>query len=548
MEADYVIVGSGSAGAALAYRLGEAGRSVIVIEFGGSDWGPFIQMPAALSYPMNMARYDWGFRTEPEPHLDGRVLVTPRGKVLGGSSSINGMVYVRGHPKDFDHWAEMGADGWGWADVAPYYIRMESWHGGRSDWRGTEGPVHVTRGPRRNPLYHSFVEAGAQAGFELTYDYNGERQEGFGPMEQTVWRGRRWSAANAYLRPALAKRNVTLVNGLATRVVIEEGRAVGVQVDRGGVRETITARAEVILSASTINTPKLLMLSGIGPGAHLAEHGIDVVADRAGVGANLQDHLEIYMQMKSLKPITLYSHYNYPAMMRIGAQWLLAKMGLGTSNQFESAAFLRSAPGVEYPDIQYHFLPLAVRYDGGAAVKGHGFQAHVGPMRSPSRGTVRLRSTDPTTPPAIRFNYMAHEKDWADFRHCVRLTRELFAQPAFRPYAGDEIQPGLQVQSDDELDDFLRANVESAFHPCGTARLGRRDDPLAVADPQARVIGVDGLRIADSSLFPRITNGNLNAPSIMVGEKIADHVLGRDPLPRADLVPWVSPRWEESDR
>ena len=547
MEADYVVVGSGSAGSALAYRLGEAGRSVVVVEYGGTDWGPFIQMPAALSYPMNMARYDWGFRTEPEPHLGGRTLATPRGKVLGGSSSNNGMVYVRGHPKDFDAWAEMGAEGWAWADVAPYFLRMESWHGGSSDWRGSDGPVHVTRGPRRNPLYHSFVEAGAQAGFELTYDYNGAKQEGFGAMEQTVWRGRRWSAANAYLRPALKRRNVTVVSGLALRVILAQGRATGVEVAHGATRETVTARREVILAASPINTPKLLMLSGIGPAAHLVEHGLPVVADRPGVGANLQDHLELYIQMRSLKPVTLYSVYNYASMARIGAQWLLAKAGLGTSNQFESAAFVRSAAGVEYPDIQYHFLPLAVRYDGRSAVRGHGFQAHVGPMRSPSRGAVRLKSADPLVPPAIRFNYMAEERDRVDFRHCIRLTREIFAQAAFRPYAGDEIQPGPEVQTDDELDAFVREEVESAFHPCGTARLGAASDPLAVVDPECRVIGVEGLRVADSSIFPRITNGNLNAPSMMVGEKAADHILGRR-LPPSTLSPWINPRWRQSDR
>ncbi len=400
MEADYVIVGSGSAGSALAYRLGEAGRSVIVIEYGGSDWGPFIQMPAALSYPMNMPRYDWGFRTEPEPHLGGRSLATPRGKVLGGSSSINGMVYVRGHPQDFDHWADGRRRGLGLGrrrallhphgELARRRLRLA---------RHATARCTSPAGARRNPLYHAFVEAGAQAGFELTYDYNGQKQEGFGAMEQTVWRGRRWSAANAYLRPALARRNTTVVSGLATRVLIADGRATGVEIDRGGTREIVTAHAEVILSASSINTPKLLMLSGIGPAGHLAEHGITPVADRPGVGANLQDHLELYIQMRSLKPITLYSQYNYPAMARIGAQWLLAKMGLGTSNQFESAAFVRSAAGVDYPDIQYHFLPLAVRYDGRAAVRGHGFQAHVGPMRSPSRGTVRLRSANPADAP-----------------------------------------------------------------------------------------------------------------------------------------------------
>ncbi len=549
MEADFVIVGSGSAGSAMAYRLGEDGTStVLVLEFGGSDFGPFIQMPAALSYPMNMARYDWGFRTEPEPHLGGRVLATPRGKVLGGSSSINGMVFVRGHARDFDHWAESGATGWSGADVLPYFMRMETWHGGQSDWRGTDGPLHVTRGPRRNPLYHSFVEAGAQAGFELTYDYNGAKQEGFGAMEQTVWRGRRWSAANAYLRPAMRRRNVDVLRCLAERIIIEDGRATGVEVSVGGRRRIVRARREVILAASSINSPKLLMLSGIGPGAHLAEHGIPVVADRPGVGSNLQDHLELYIQMKSLKPITLYRHYNYPAMLRIGAQWLLAKAGLGTSNQFESAAFVRSAPGVDYPDIQYHFLPLAVRYDGKSAVKGHGFQAHVGPMRSPSRGTVRLASANPLAPPRIRFNYMSHELDWIQFRHCIRLTREIFGQKAFAQYAGDEIQPGIAVQTDDELDDFIRHHAESAYHPCGTNRMGQASDPMAVVDPECRVIGVDRLRLADSSIFPRVTNGNLNAPSIMVGEKAADHILGRPILAPIHTQPWINPRWQESDR
>jgi choline dehydrogenase len=549
MEADYVIVGSGSAGSALAYRLGEAGHSVLVLEYGGSDWGPFIQMPAALSWPMNMARYDWGFVTEPEPHLGGRRLACPRGKVLGGSSSINGMVYVRGHPRDFDTWAEMGAHGWAFADVLPYFRRMESWHGpAASEWRGTDGPLHVTRGPRTNPLYHAFVDAGRQAGFETTDDYNGAKQEGFGPMEQTVWQGRRWSVANAYLRPALARRNVAVVRCLAERVVIREGRATGVEVSIGNARETIAARREVILAASSINTPKLLMLSGIGPGGHLAEHGIKVVADRAGVGANLQDHLELYIQMKSRRPITLYRYFNWPSQLAIGAQWLFLKSGLGTSNQFESAAFVRSAAGVEYPDIQFHFLPLAVRYDGKAAVRGHGFQAHVGPMRSPSRGTVRLAGRDPKAPPRILFNYMAEEKDWIDFRRCIRLTREIFAQPAFAPYAEAEIQPGAAATSDDELDGFVREHVESAYHPCGTARMGRDDDPLAVVDPECRVIGVDGLRVADSSVFPQITNGNLNSPSIMVGEKAADHVLGRQPLTPANAEPWSSPRWRTSDR
>ena len=558
MEADFVIVGSGSAGSALAYRLSEDGRnSVLVLEFGGTDAGPLVQMPAALSYPMNMRRYDWGFRTEPERGLGGRRLACPRGKVVGGSSSINGMVYVRGHPRDYDHWAEQGAEGWAGPDVLPYFRRMESWHPGGPfpdagpgdpSCRGTDGPLHVGRGLRANPLFHAFVEAGVQAGFERTDDYNGIKQEGFGPMEATIWRGRRWSAASAYLRPALARRNCALMRCLARRVRIEEGRAVGVEIELGGRISIVRARREIILAGSAINSPKLLMLSGIGPGAHLAEHGIAVVADRPGVGGNLQDHLEVYVQQACLQPITLYRYWNLWSKARIGAEWLFLRRGHGASNQFESAAFVRSRAGVEYPDIQFHFLPIAVRYDGRAAAEGHGFQAHVGPMRSASRGTVRLRSAEPAEPPEIRFNYMSAETDWADFRRCIRLAREVFAQPAFAPFRGREIQPGEAVRSDDALDDFVREHAESAYHPCGTCRMGRADDPLAVVDPETRVIGVERLRVADSSIFPRITNGNLNAPSIMVGEKASDHILGRPPLARENAVPWINPRWRTSDR
>ncbi len=553
MQADFVIIGSGSAGATMAARLSENGRhSVIVLEFGGSDIGPLIQMPAALSYPMNMAMYDWGYKSEPEPHLGGRRLVVPRGKVVGGSSSINGMVYVRGHARDFDTWAQSGAKGWSFADVLPYFKRMENWHegghGGDATWRGTDGPLHVTRGKRDNPLFKAFVDAGEQAGFERTDDYNGEKQEGFGPMEQTVWNGRRWSTANAYLKPALKRSNLELVKCFARRVVIENGRAVGVEIERGDKIETVRANREVIVAASSINSPKLLMLSGIGPAAHLSEHGIDVVADRPGVGQNLQDHLELYIQQASTQPITLYKHWNLWGKALAGAQWLFFKSGLGASNQFESAGFIRSRAGVEYPDIQFHFLPIAVRYDGQAAAEGHGFQAHVGPMRSASRGAVSLKSGDPKQSPSILFNYMSDPQDWADFRHCIRVTREIFAQPAFDAYRGAEILPGAAAQSDDELDAHIREHAESAYHPCGTCRMGAADDRQAVVDEQCRVIGVDGLRVADSSIFPTIPNGNLNAPSIMVGEKASDHILGRDMLPPEQVQPWINPRWQESDR
>jgi choline dehydrogenase len=552
MQADYVIIGAGSAGCAVAYRLSEAGHSVIVLEFGGSDAGPLIQMPGALSYPMNMSRYDWGYWSEPEPHLGGRQLACPRGKVIGGSSSINGMVYVRGHARDFDTWSEMGAHGWSYADVLPYYLRQESWtsagHGGDPEWRGKNGPLHVTRGKRENPLVTAFVEAGVQAGYEATADYNGQKQEGFGPMEQTTHNGERWSAAKAYLRPAIKTGRVQLIKGLAEKIEITEGRAHGVRARIKGASQVISANVEVIIAASAINSPKLLMLSGIGDADHLQAHGIPVVADRKGVGQNLQDHLELYIQMAASQPVSLYKYWNLFGKAWVGLQWLLSKSGPGASNQFESAAFIRSRSGVEYPDIQYHFLPIAVRYDGQAAAEGHGFQAHVGPMRSPSRGSVTLRSSDPAEAPKILFNYMSHEKDWEDFRKCIRLTREIFAQEAFAPFVRHEIQPGADVQSDEALDAFIKDHVESAYHPCGTCKMGDANDPMAVVDPECRVIGVSGLRVADSSIFPRITNGNLNGPSIMVGEKASDHILGRTPLPASNQEPWIHPNWETQQR
>ena len=548
---DFIIVGAGSAGCAMAARLSEdPANRVLVLEFGGTDAGPFIQMPAALSYPMNMRRYDWGFASEPEPHLGGRVLATPRGKVIGGSSSINGMVYVRGHARDFDTWEDMGASGWGYRHVLPYFQRMENAKAGDESWRGRSGPLHVQRGPKHNPLFNAFIEAGRQAGYETTADYNGEKQEGFGDMEMTVYKGQRWSAANAYLKPALKRGNVELITGaLVRRVIIENGRATGVEYQRGsGAPQVAHARREVIISASSINSPKLLMHSGIGPAQHLKDNGIEVVADRPGVGANLQDHLELYLQQACTQPITLYKHWNLVSKALIGAQWLFTGTGLGASNQFEACAFIRSKAGIDYPDIQFHFIPFAVRYDGKAAAEGHGFQAHVGPMRSKSRGAVRLRSADPLDKPSIRFNYMSHADDWADFRACIRLTREIFGQEAFTPFRGKEIQPGSHLQSDDELDGFIREHAESAYHPCGTCRMGAKDDPMAVVDPECRVIGVEGLRVADSSIFPQVTNGNLNAPSIMVGEKASDHILGRTPLPASNQEPWIHPDWQNSQR
>src|SRR6185295_9307368 len=409
-EFDFIIIGSGSAGSVMAYRLSENGNNtVLVLEFGGSDRGPFIQMPSALSYPMNMNYYNWGFVTEPEPYLNGRRLATPRGKVMGGSSSINGMVYVRGHAKDFDAWEEMGAKGWGHRHVLPYFKRLENSHGGEEGWRGTDGPMHVKRGRRLNPLYQAFVDAGHEAGYPVTPDYNGYQQEGFGPMEMTVYKGFRWSAANAYLRPALRRGNVKLVTRAHVhRVILDGKRATGVEYEVGGKTTVAKARREVIVAASSINSPKILQLSGIGAPDVLKAAGLPVNHVLPGVGENLHDHLEIYFQMESKRPVTLYSSLNLYSKAMIGLEWLSFKTGLGTTNHFESCGFIRSKAGIEYPDIEYHFLPAAMRYDGKLAFRGHGFQVHVGPMRSKSRGHVRARSSDPKAPPKILFNYMSH--------------------------------------------------------------------------------------------------------------------------------------------
>ena len=549
MTPDYVVIGAGSAGSAITYRLAEAGRTVVLIEYGGSDRSVLIRMPGALSFPMNMPKYDWEYYTEPEPYLDNRRLACPRGKVIGGSSSINGMVYVRGHAGDYDHWRDSGAAGWGYADVLPYFKRMENWdprgQGGDRTWRGQSGPLHVQRGTMENPLVKAFIEAGRECGYEVSDDYNGQKQEGFSPFDQTIHKGQRWSAARAYLDPAKATGRVTIKRGMVERIIIEDGRATGVQLTDGTI---IRPKREVILSAGAINSPKILMLSGIGPAAHLADHDIELHADRPGVGQNLQDHPEVTVQMAASKPITLYRYWNLLGKAYVGARWLFTRTGPGASNQFESCAFIRTGAGVDYPDVQMHFMPIAVRYDGKVAAEGHGFQVHVGPMRCISTGSVTLKSTNPVEAPRILFNYMKEEKDRADFRTSIRLTREVLAADALAPFTKHEIKPGATVQTDEDLDAFVRAHMESSYHPCGTCKMGAADDPMAVVDPEARVIGIENLRCADSSVFPRITNGNLNAPSIMTGEKAADHILGKGTLAPDNAEPWFHPYWGTQQR
>ena len=547
---DFIIVGAGSAGCVLADRLSADGQNrVLVIEFGGSDRSVFIQMPSALSIPMNTRTYNWQYESEPEPHLNGRRMHAPRGKGLGGSSSINGLVYVRGNPFDFELWQEQGAQGWGYANVLPYFKRAERRDEGGDSYRGGDGPLDTRYGPMRNPLYQAWIDAAAQAGYPVTSDINGEQQEGFGRMDMTVRDGARCSAAKAYLRPAMKRPNVTVItHAMAEKIVMEGRKAVGIRYRRGGAIHEVRANREVILAGGPINSPQLLMLSGIGPAAELHRHGIEIVADRPGVGANLQDHLEFYFQVACKQPVTLYPYMNWFAKGLIGAQWLLTRKGLGATNHFESCGFIRSRAGIKYPDIQYHFFPLAVRYDGKSMVDGHGFQAHVSPMRSKSRGSITLRSADPHEKPVIRFNYMSHPDDWTEMRAGVRLTREIFAQPAFEPFCGAEIAPGADIISDEDIDAFIREKVESGYHPCGTCKIGDAADNMAVVDSELRVIGVEGLRVVDSSVMPSITTGNLNAPTIMIGEKGADHILGKAPLASSNAPYYVAPNWETAQR
>ncbi|HIP05829.1 MAG TPA: choline dehydrogenase, partial [Gammaproteobacteria bacterium] len=542
----------GSAGCVLAARLSEdSGCNVLLMEAGGSDRSIYVQMPAALSIPMNLARFNWGYTSQAEPHLNGRVIDCPRGRVLGGSSSINGMVYVRGHPRDFDRWEELGADGWNYASCLPYFKKAESWVDGENDYRGGHGPLSVCAGNNMtgNSLYEAFIQAGHEAGYPVTDDYNGCQQEGFGAMHMTVRDGVRASTASAYLRPAMNRSNLRYVGGTYVhRVLFEKSRAVAVEYEKDGRIFQVQARREVLMATGSIGSPSLLQRSGIGSAHHLESLGIEVQCESPGVGENLQDHLEVYFQFRCKQPITLNRYLNPLAKGLIGARWLFTRTGLGATNHFESCGFIRSRAGVQWPDIQYHFLPGAMRYDGRAAFPGHGFQVHVGPNKPQSRGCVKIVSQSPKDSPKILFNYLEAQQDREDWRACIHLTREIFEQPAMEPFRGAEIQPGRSVISNSDIDDWVRQNVESAYHPSCTCRMGAIDDATAVLDSACRVKGVESLRVVDSSVFPEITNGNLNAPTIMLAERVADMILGGSLLPPLDSSVWIDEYWQQRQR
>ena len=544
---DYIIVGAGSAGCVLAHRLSEdPGARVLLIEAGGRDDNFYIPIPAAFANVMNAQAIQWRYESEPEPRLNHRRMWQPRGKVLGGSSSTNAMMYVRGNAMDYENWVELGAAGWSYAEVLPYFRKSETFDGGPDAYRGDAGPLAVHRADMATPLFEVFVKAGVEAGYPRSADTNGFQQEGFGPADSTVKKGRRSSTAQAYLHPVSQRSNLEVrTNAQVSRIVIEGGRARGVVLERAGERYEVGATREVVLSAGAINSPQLLMLSGIGPGAHLQGHGIEVKRDLPGVGANLMDHLCLYLQWECTRPVSVQPWVRWPRKWLAGVQWLLFKTGAAASTQGEAVGFVRSRAGVEWPDIQIDFIPACLLDDMSVAPVTHGFSAHIGQLRPESRGRIELCSSDPHRAPKIYFNYLACEEDWVTMRASVDLTREVHRQPVFDIYRGRELLPGDDVTSIEAIDDFIRDTSTTNFHACGTCKMGL--DDTAVVDPDCRVHGIEGLRVVDASIMPQITSGNTNGPTIMIGEKAADHIVGkREPAEPVEF--YMAEDWRETRR
>jgi choline dehydrogenase len=530
MTWDYIIVGGGSAGSALANRLSaDPSTTVLVLEAGRTDWwwDVFIHMPAALAFPIGNKRYDWMYESEPEPHMHGRRIYHARGKVLGGSSSINGMIFQRGNPLDYERW---DLEGWDYAHCLPYFKRMEACLAGADEYRGGTGPLKLERGPAASPLFDAFFAAVQQAGYELTDDVNGFRQEGFAKFDRNVYRGRRFSAARAYLHPVLRRGNLEVrCNSHVDRVLFDGTRAVGVQLGA-----QVAHAREVILSGGAINSPQLLQLSGVGNARELEALGIDVVQDLPGVGENLQDHLEVYVQYACTQPVSVQPALKTWKRPFIGAQWLFLRSGPGATNHFEAGGFVRSNDDVAYPNLMFHFLPLAIRYDGTSPAGKHGYQVHVGPMYSDARGSVKIVSTDPRAHPALRFNYLSTAQDRREWVESIRVARRILNQPAFDPYNGGETSPGPGVETDEQILDWVARDAETALHPSCTCRMGT--DGRSVVDPETmRVHGLDGLRVVDASVFPYVPNGNIYAPVMMVAERAADLIAGNTPLAPADV-------------
>lgn len=547
-EHDYIVVGAGSAGSVLAARLSEeVGVSVCLVEAGPTDGHYTIRMPAAVSINIKGRRYNWGYVSEPQTALGGKRVYQPRGRVLGGSSSLNGMIFIRGHAYDYDGWKAQGATGWGYRHVLPYFKRLESFEGGDRTYRGGKGPLPVRRGKLNDPLHAAFLEAGQQAGFPLTADVNGYQQYGVGTFDKNISGGERWSTARAYLGPARARAGLSIrTNAQSTRLLLEKGRAIGVEICADGRLESLRARREVILCAGAFDSPKLLMLSGIGDPHELQRHGLKTLVPLKGVGKNLQDHTEVHIQHRCLKPITLYGDLKLWRRTLSGARWLLSRSGRAATNHYDTGAFLYTDAAVRHPDVQFHFVPIVYNNSVERRVDCHGYRLHAGPMRPASRGTLSLRSADWRDPPVIDPRYFSEERDWRDMRRIVELARHVFSQPAFKPYRDVELSPGPAVHGVAELNDYIRAWGDTGYHPAGTCRMGIDED--AVVDPELKVRGFEGLRIVDASIMPTIASGNLNAPVMMIAEKASDIILGRAPLPAEDVPVYEAEQVREGAR